>query len=192
MNTFSDWWTSQHKPSITYYYQSIIHLTLCSVMEEAAAKRKVINFYHITDSYGEFSNFYAASIIIDDKEWPTTEHYFQAQKFVGSELEEFVRKQPTPGEAARVGRTRQMNRTDWEEAKDDVMLRCCKEKFRQHPGLRKLLLSTGDAKLVEHTKKDRYWGDGGDGSGRNQLGKTLMLIRDELNKEAVDSVSSIQ
>ncbi len=32
----------------------------------------------------------------------------------------------------------------------------------------------------QHTANDRYWGDGGDGSGRNQLGLTLMRVRDEL------------
>jgi hypothetical protein len=27
---------------------------------------------------------------------------------------------------------------------------------------------------------DSYWGDGGDGSGKNMLGKILMRVRDEL------------
>ena len=39
---------------------------------------------------------------------------------------------------------------------------------------------SGDAKLVEHTENDSYWGDGGDGSGRNMLGQILMQVRDEL------------
>jgi predicted NAD-dependent protein-ADP-ribosyltransferase YbiA (DUF1768 family) len=40
-----------------------------------------------------------------------------------------------------------------------------------------LLLATGDARLVEHTENDAYWGDGGDGSGRNELGRILMAVR---------------
>ena len=47
-----------------------------------------------------------------------------------------------------------------------------------------LLLATGDAKLVEHTDNDDYWGDGGDGSGRNELGRILMAVRDALRAEA--------
>ena len=39
-----------------------------------------------------------------------------------------------------------------------------------------------DAEIIEHTSKDSYWGDGGDGSGRNMLGKTLMLVREELRR----------
>ncbi len=53
-------------------------------------------------------------------------------------------------------------------------------KFTQHDELRALLLATGDAKIVEHTVNDSYWGDGGDGSGRNMLGQILMRVREEL------------
>ncbi len=35
-------------------------------------------------------------------------------------------------------------------------------KFTQHKDLQTQLLQTGDAILVEHTKRDKYWGDGGD------------------------------
>ena len=53
-------------------------------------------------------------------------------------------------------------------------------KFAQHPDIRAVLLSTGDERLVEHTSSDSYWGDGGDGTGNNMLGKILMEIRERL------------
>ena len=34
---------------------------------------------------------------------------------------------------------------------------------------RDTLLATGNARIVEHTERDSYWGDGGDGSGKNML-----------------------
>ena len=52
-------------------------------------------------------------------------------------------------------------------------------KFRQHADLAALLLSTGDALLVEHADND-YWGDGGDGSGKNMLERLLMSAREHL------------
>ena len=52
-------------------------------------------------------------------------------------------------------------------------------KFTQNQNLKNLLLSTGDKKLVEHTTNDDYWGDKGDGSGRNRLGELLMEVRNE-------------
>lgn len=57
-------------------------------------------------------------------------------------------------------------------------------KFSQHEDLRVLLLSTNESKIVEHTEHDRYWGDGGDGRGRNMLGRILMEVRNELRKDA--------
>jgi ribA/ribD-fused uncharacterized protein len=55
-------------------------------------------------------------------------------------------------------------------------------KFTQHSGLRSLILHTSDAELVEHTQNDNYWADGGDGSGKNRLGKLLMELRAQLRE----------
>jgi N-glycosidase YbiA len=55
-------------------------------------------------------------------------------------------------------------------------------KFTQHDDLKEILLGTGDALLIEHTTKDSYWGDGGDGSGKNMLGQILMSVREELRR----------
>ena len=54
-------------------------------------------------------------------------------------------------------------------------------KVTQHEEMKNLLLSTGTPRLVEHTTNDSYWGDGGDGSGRNMLGVILMELRAELS-----------
>ncbi|MFR3747673.1 NADAR domain-containing protein [Streptococcus sp.] len=42
------------------------------------------------------------------------------------------------------------------------------------------MLATGDGILIEHTRNDDYWADGGDGSGKNKLGLLLMQVREEL------------
>lgn len=84
-------------------------------------------------------------------------------------------------EAARMGRSRKKPlRKDWESVKDQIMRKAVLAKFTQHDDLQELLLSTGDAKLVEHTTNDSYWGDGSDGSGKNMLGRILMEVREQL------------
>lgn len=50
-------------------------------------------------------------------------------------------------------------------------------KFLQHEALQEELLATGVATLVEHTANDSYWADGGDGSGKNMLGRILEEVR---------------
>ena len=111
-----------------------------------------ILFYSVADDYGEFSNFAEYPIRIDGETWPTTEHYFQAQKFEDAAYRQRIRKAHSPMEAARIGRDRKMKlRRDWESVKVSVMHAALLAKFRQLEDLRALLLSTGDAKLVDHT-----------------------------------------
>ena len=83
--------------------------------------------------------------------------------------------------AARLGRDRSSPlRRDWDSVKVSVMTEAVLAKFSQHEDLRALLLATGDAMLIEHTDNDDYWGDGGDGSGKNMLGRILMRVREQL------------
>ena len=139
-----------------------------------------IQFYRSGDDYGEFSNFSRHPIDLDGHTWPTSEHYFQAMKFEDPAQRERIRNAPGPGEAARMGRRFPGLRDDWEAVKEDVMMDALRAKFTQHDKCRRLLIDTGDAELIEHTKNDFYWADGGDGSGKNRLGVLLMQLRDEL------------
>jgi hypothetical protein len=145
------------------------------------ADRAIIRFYSVADEYGELSNFAAYPIKLAGKRWPTSEHYFQAQKFNDPQLREKIRKAKTPMIAARLGRDRSAPlRRDWESIKVSVMTEAVLAKFTQHEQLRELLLASGDALLIEHTDNDAYWGDGGDGSGKNMLGQVLMRVREQL------------
>lgn len=142
---------------------------------------EVVNFYSVGDEYGAFSNFAPYPITLDGKRWPTSEHYFQAQKFEDEAHRQTIRKANSPMLAARLGRDRKQKlRRDWETVKVAVMRVAVLAKFTQHDELRTLLLSSGDAKLVEHTENDDYWGDDGDGSGKNWLGHILMEVRETL------------
>lgn len=141
----------------------------------------VINFYSTRGEYGCFSNFSRHQVKIKGNTWATTEHFFQAQKFAGTKYETLVSKARGPMEAARLGRDRKYPlREDWESVKEQVMYVAVLAKFTQHDSLRATLVGTGDAKLVEHTENDSYWGDGGNGKGKNRLGHILMRVRSEL------------
>lgn len=140
-----------------------------------------ISFYGVRDPYGQLSNFAPFSIELYGLVWPTSEHYFQGQKFVGTPQAEVIRRAKGGRAAAKAGRSRvHPMRQHWLTERDDAMRRALRAKFTQHESLRELLVGTGDERLVEHTAKDSYWGDGGDGSGRNRLGELLMELREEL------------
>lgn len=68
--------------------------------------------------------------------------------------------------------------------KDAVRMRkVLRAKFTQHEDLKQLLLSTGEARLIESPKTDnavnRIWGEV-NGKGKNMLGVLLMELRSEL------------
>jgi ribA/ribD-fused uncharacterized protein len=138
-----------------------------------------IYFYSIREEpYGVFSNFSAHGFTIDGKYWPTSEHYFQAQKFRDTPHEDVIRLERTPREAADRGRERSRPlRGDRENVKDDVMRRAVLAKFTAHPPSKALLLSTGDEPIVENAPGDYYWGCGANGTGANMLGIILMETR---------------
>jgi ribA/ribD-fused uncharacterized protein len=145
------------------------------------SNQEPILFYSTSEPYGEFSNFADFPIEVRGKIWPTSEHFFQAQKFAKSEHEDQIRRAKSPMMAARFGRDRKRPvRKDWESVKDAIMREAVAAKFAQHADLQVLLLETGDRKIIEHTESDSYWGDGGDGSGKNMLGLMLMEIRAKL------------
>ena len=144
----------------------------------------MINFYNREDPYYEFTNFHPCLVRIDGELWPTTEHYFQAQKFVGTPYVDTIRHLSRPRDAFQLSRdptVSRWRRSDWEAVKENIMLKALRAKFSdQQLRLRSMLLGTGNRKLVEHTSNDSYWGDGGNGSGSNRLGHLLMQVRSEL------------
>lgn len=142
-----------------------------------------IYFYSARDAYGEFANFSRYGVEFDGKWWPTTEHYFQAQKFENVEYQAKIQTAATPKQAAELGRSRNVPlHPDWEEVKDEIMYKAVLKKFQIHRVLKELLLSTGNQEIVENAPGDYYWGCGKDGSGQNKLGQILMLVRTELRE----------
>jgi ribA/ribD-fused uncharacterized protein len=141
-----------------------------------------ILFYDRRYAFFELSNYAPFELLMGSETWPTSEHYYQAEKFVEYPLiQKKINQLPTPGAAFAASHEHSsLVRSDWSAVKDDVMLVAVRAKFEQHADLRALLLSTGLRPLIEHTSKDGYWGDNGDGTGRNQMGKTLMAVRAEI------------
>lgn len=137
------------------------------------------------DRYGCFSNFSPHSFNLDGNTWPTSEHYFQAQKFTDKSYSEEIRQAKTAKRAAELGRQRNRPLSpDWEQIKDDVMRRAVLCKFETHSDIRQILLATGDEQIIENSPTDYYWGCGADGTGKNMLGQILMEVRSTLyNKD---------
>jgi ribA/ribD-fused uncharacterized protein len=152
-----------------------------------------IRFYNKYEAFYEFTNFYEfAPFHLDGKEWRSTEHYFQAQKFIGTPYVEYIRLYGGPRDAFQTARDPEVlkwRRSDWDAVKLDVMYKALLAKFTGHERLRQLLLSTGNRRLVEHTFNDSFWGDGGTGTGQNHLGELLVKVRGLINSKRTISIT---
>ncbi len=134
------------------------------------------------DSFGGehrfLSNFFALPkpMLWEGLLYPTSEHAFQASKTLDVNEREKIRDARSPGAAKRLGKLVKPLRPGWDDMRVMVMSSVCWVKF-EHPILRKWLLETGDAELIEgNTWGDTFWGTA-KGRGENQLGKVLMNIR---------------
>lgn len=153
-----------------------------------------IRFYRASERpWGAFSNLYRREVEFDGMVYATSEHAYQAGKARKPEVRDWLMAAPTPALLAMAahGLYYWDVAPGWSQSKFDRMRRVLRAKFTQHPDLAELLLSTGDARLVESATVDnevnRLWGEV-DGEGRNMLGVMLMELRAELRGDAPATV----
>jgi ribA/ribD-fused uncharacterized protein len=147
--------------------------------------------------YRHFSNMSEHKITIDDVEYKTVEHYFQAMKareFEDTEMYQKILKIKTPKAAKAIGQKIANFKPEvWDKRKDELMEKGVRTKFVQHPTLRKQLLETGDKTIGEANPRDTYWGIGTSMNlekakipskwrGKNMMGKLLMKLREEFGE----------
>ncbi|NHZ83625.1 DUF1768 domain-containing protein [Massilia sp. CCM 8695] len=148
-----------------------------------------IGFYRANEKpYGVFSNLYKRPIIFDGVEYQTSEHAYQAGKARKESVKKWLMDAPSPSLLAMAAHGLYVwdISPDWSKTKFERMRGVLLAKFTQHDDLRELLMSTGDARLVEVATVDnavnRLWGEV-NGVGKNMLGVLLMELRDKLRAE---------
>jgi ribA/ribD-fused uncharacterized protein len=147
-----------------------------------------IHFYRANEKpYGAFSNLFRRPMTFEGREYPTAEHAYQAGKASKERVREWLLGAPTPSLLAMAahGLYSWDVVSNWTQIKYDRMRRVLLAKFSQYADLMELLLSTGDARLVETGRVDnavnRTWGEV-NGKGRNMLGILLMEVRAKLRQ----------
>ncbi len=144
-------------------------------------------YFSRTDPQEIFGTFSDHAFQLEDKVWPSVEHYFQAMKFESPEQQEKIRSAGSPGQARKLGRSRfKRIRRDWKQVKHIYMTRALYTKCRAHPAIGEKLLATGDTRLVENSVYDYYWGCGRDRRGDNRYGEVLMNVRKKLREELAE------
>ena len=140
-----------------------------------------MSIYGFQGQYRFLSNFWPAKVHYEGMEYNSVEHAYQAAKTLDKETRLRIRDLRKPGEAKHEGNKVEM-RADWEEVKVDIMRFLVREKFSMNSKLKEQLLATGDQYLEETNHwGDTFWGVCR-GRGRNELGRILMEVREELKR----------
>jgi N-glycosidase YbiA len=169
-------------------------LSLNLTPQQQITKRAVTNGYvSFYDAKSDpltscFGNFEECQIEFDGNRYRNSESIFQSQKYLDQPAL-MTQFQTTDGDAAvKIARQTKMTPVrlaHWDHPqspeKVNVMMNALRAKFGQNPDLKAKLMATGTAYLVEHLpdqhRMDKFWSDGFDGSGQNQLGICLMWLR---------------
>lgn len=157
-----------------------------------------IFFYRVGDSYGAFSNWAPTPFNVDGVSFSTAEQYIMYRKcltFGDTVTAEKLLSSDSPREQKALGREAAgYIDSVWAGIRQTVAIRGLYAKFSQDAELKRLLLGTGDAVLVECTSNDRIWACGLDRDdddrlsadrwkGQNILGFALMEVRNMLRAE---------
>lgn len=138
---------------------------------------KFYKTYKYTNTFG-FTTYSQHPIYIEGLgTFPTAEAAFQSHKNLDDK--EYVKTQlnsKSPLITKYLG-NKVIIREDWDNMKIITMENIIQLKIDQHEDVRQNLLNTGLRPIVEHTKDDSFWGDGGDDKGQNILGKILTNTR---------------
>ena len=152
-------------------------------------------FHNADEQFGFLSNWYLSDFTVDGIKFTSMEQYIMYNKclcFGDSISAKDVLSTDDVAEQKNIGRNAQ-NYIDnvWAGKRQLIALKGLYAKFSQNTELKKKLLDTGDAYLVECAVKDKIWACGIDlrddsrknadkWSGQNILGFALMEVRDML------------
>lgn len=152
-------------------------------------------FHNANEPFGFLSNWYLSDFTVDGIKFTSMEQYIMYSKclcFGDSITAKDILSTDDTAMQKSLGRKAQgYIDSVWSGRRQLIALKGLYAKFSQNDGLKKLLLDTGDAYLVECAVNDRIWACGIDlrdesrlnaekWSGQNILGFALMEVRDTL------------
>lgn len=135
-----------------------------------------------TGSFRFLSNFHSCKIVYEGIEYPSSEHAYVAAKTDNPLQKLAISEIANTSDVKRFGRTLKL-KDNWDLIKISIMKNIVESKFDQNKDLMKLLQETRPYELIEGNNwGDKFWGQSPLGTGRNELGKILMSVRDDITK----------
>ena len=148
-------------------------------------------FLKTKESFGGLSNMASGfPLLVNGIRIRTSEALYQACRFPHRpDVQHRIIDERSPMTAKMRSKPyRHDSRRDWDEVRVNVMRWCLRVKLAQNWNVfSKLLLNTGERSIVEHSRKDNFWGakpaDERTLVGMNVLGRLLMELREAIKSE---------
>lgn len=139
-------------------------------------------------SFRFLSNFLILEngVCFEELYFPSVEHAYQAAKHPIENRSQFVNV--SSGKAKQLGKlASNFNAKRWNKQKYFIMEALVRQKFKNNNKLGQMLILTDGCHLEEMNHwGDRFWGTDVNRIGENNLGKILMIVRDELKQKRED------
>lgn len=156
-------------------------------------------FLKTREKHGGLSNMAGGfPLVVNDVEIRSSEALYQACRFPHMpEIQRQIIAQRSPMSAKMKGKPHRDNsRPDWDEVRVKIMRWCLQVKLAQNwDKFSELLLETGDMPIVEHSRRDDFWGakpiDGETLVGTNALGRLLMQLRERVKDEPRENLQYV-
>ena len=156
-------------------------------------------FLKTKERHGGLSNMAGGfPLVVNDVEIRSSEALYQACRFPHMpEIQRQIIAQRSPMSAKMKGKPHRDNsRPDWDAVRVKIMRWCLQVKLAQNwDKFSELLLETGDMPIVEHSRRDDFWGakpiDGETLVGTNALGRLLMQLRERVKDEPRENLQYV-
>ncbi len=157
-------------------------------------------FLKTREKHGGLSNMAGGfPLVVNDVKIRSSEALYQACRFPHlPDLQREIIAQKSPMTAKMKGKPyRHISRPDWDAVRIKIMRWCLQVKLAQNWGkFSELLLETGDMPIVEHSRRDDFWGakpiDGETLVGTNALGRLLMELRERVKDEPKENLQYVE
>lgn len=163
-------------------------------------RAKCIVFLKTNEAFGGLSNMAGGyPLIVNGVHILTSEALYQVCRFpLLPDVQKLIIEQKSPMSAKMKSKPhRKDSRPDWDQVRVNIMRWCLRVKLAQNWNtFSKLLLDTGEKPIVEHSRKDDFWGakplDNQTLVGRNILGRLLMELREAIKNNERDSLLQVE
>jgi ribA/ribD-fused uncharacterized protein len=143
----------------------------------------IIYIYGTEGRYGCLHMEYESELEMEGIIYKSVEHYMQAKRYenIDEEHRKMIIEAESTKKAKELGNDKSKpQKKDWHTEKLNVVYDALLKKFTISEVLKDTLLKTDGKYICNFSETDRAWGDPGDGTGKNLLGKLLMEVREKI------------